>query len=57
MARQVFINLAVRNLNKSMIFIGALGYTNNLNFRMTSKCMVWAKTFCDDYTHERFAHD
>lgn len=46
MAKQIFINLAVKNLAKSMDFYTALGFTNNLQFSNdTAKCMVWSETF------------
>lgn len=32
MAKQVFINLAVKNVQKSMDFYTALGFTNNTQF-------------------------
>jgi hypothetical protein len=41
MAKQVFINLAVTDLQKSMDFYTALGFTNNPQFSDdTAKCMV-----------------
>ena len=56
MAKQIFINLAVTNLQKSMDFYTALGFTNNPQFSDdTAKCMVW----CDNIfvmllTHDKF---
>lgn len=42
MAKQIFINLAVKDLKKSMDFYTALGFTNNPQFSDDSgKCMVW----------------
>ena len=56
MAKQVFINLAVKNLQKSMDFYTALGFTNNSQFSDDSgKCMVWAENiFVMLLTHEKF---
>jgi predicted lactoylglutathione lyase len=56
MAKQIFINLAVKDLQKSMAFYTALGFTNNPQFSDDAgKCMVW----CDNIfvmllTHEKF---
>ena len=57
MARQVFINLAVKDLQKSMDFYSALGFTNNPQFSDdTAKCMVWSENiFVMIMTHEKFA--
>jgi hypothetical protein len=57
MAKQVFINLAVKNLQKSMDFYTALGFTNNPQFSDdTAKCMVWSENiFVMILTHEKFA--
>lgn len=57
MARQVFINLAVRNLNKSTDFYSTLSFTNYPQFSDdTAKCMVWSETiFIMIMTHEKFA--
>ena len=42
-APQVFINLAVKESQKSIDFYTALGFTNNLQFSDdTAKCMVWS---------------
>lgn len=56
MAKQVFINLAVKDLQKSMNFYTALGFTNNPQFSDdTGKCMVWSETiFVMIMTHEKF---
>ncbi len=44
MAKQIFINLAVKELQKSMDFYLALGFTNNPQFSDESgKCMVWSE--------------
>lgn len=43
MAKQIFINLAVSDLQRSMDFYTALGFTNNPQFSDDSgKCMVWS---------------
>ena len=57
MTRQVFINLAVKDLQKSMDFYTALGFTNNPQFSDdTSKCMVWSDTiYVMIMTHEKFS--
>lgn len=57
MAKQIFINLAVKDLQKSMDFYTALGFTNNSQFSdETGKCMVWSENiFVMIMTHEKFA--
>jgi predicted lactoylglutathione lyase len=57
MAKQIFINLAVNDLQKSMDFYTALGFTNNPQFSDDSgKCMVWSENiFVMLLTHEKFA--
>ena len=57
MAKQVFINLAVKDVQKSMDFYTALGFTNNPQFSDdTAKCMVWSENiFVMLLTHEKFA--
>ncbi len=57
MAKQIFINLAVKDLQKSMDFYTALGFTNNPQFSdNTGKCMVWGENiFVMIMTHEKFA--
>jgi uncharacterized protein len=43
MTKQIFINLPVSNLQKSMEFYTALGFINNPQFSDDSgKCMVWS---------------
>ena len=56
MAKQVFINLAVKDLQKSMDFYTALGFTNNPQFSdATGKCMVWSENiFVMILSHEKF---
>ena len=56
-ANQIFINLAVNDLQKSMDFYSALGFKNNPQFSDNSaKCMVWGENiFVMIMTKERFA--
>ena len=56
MAKQIFINLAVKDLQKSLDFYTALGFTNNPQFSDDSgKCMVWSENiFVMLLTHEKF---
>ena len=56
MPKQIFINLAVKDLQKSMDFYTALGFSNNPQFSdETGKCMVWSETiFVMIMTHEKF---
>ena len=56
MAKQVFINLAVKDLQKSMDFYTALGFSNNPQFSdETGKCMVWSENiFVMLLAHEKF---
>ena len=57
MAKQIFINLAVKDLQKSMDFYTALGFTNNPQFSDdTGKCMVWSEhIFVMLLNHEKFS--
>ncbi|MCX6303535.1 MAG: VOC family protein [Bacteroidetes bacterium] len=57
MAKQIFINLAVKDLQKSLDFYTALGFENNPTFSDdTAKCMVWSENiFVMIMTHEKFA--
>ena len=57
MAKQIFINLAVKDLQKSLDFYTALGFTNNPQFSDdTGKCMVWSENiFLMILSHEKFA--
>ncbi len=57
MAKQIFINLPVKDLQKSMDFYTALGFTNNPQFSDdTGKCMVWSENiFVMLLAHEKFA--
>ena len=56
MQSQVFINLAVKDLTKSMDFYTQLGFTNNPQFSDdSSKCMVWSEhIFVMIMTYEKF---
>jgi uncharacterized protein len=56
MAKQIFINLAVADVNKSMEFYTALGFTNNPQFSDDAgKCMVWSDSiFLMILSHEKF---
>ena len=56
MAKQVFINLAVKDLTNSMGFYTAIGFTNNPQFSDdTAKCMVWSENiFVMLLTHDKF---
>lgn len=57
MPKQIFINLAVSNLQKSMDLYTALGFSNNPQFSDDSgKCMVWSEhIYVMLLTHEKFA--
>jgi uncharacterized protein len=54
--KQIFINLAVKDLQKSMNFYTKMGFTNNPQFSdETGKCMVWSENiFVMIMTHEKF---
>lgn len=56
MSKQIFINLAVSNLQESMGFYAALGFANNPQFSdETGKCMVWGDNiFVMLLSHEKF---
>lgn len=55
--KQIFINLAVTDVTKSMEFYTALGFLNNPQFSDdTGKCMVWSENiFVMILSHEKFA--
>ena len=57
MAKQIFINLPVKDLEKSMNFYTALGFTNNPQFSDDKgKCMVWSEhIYVMLLSHEKFA--
>ena len=43
MAKKIFVNLPVTNLEKSMAFYTAIGFVNNPQFTdETAACMVWS---------------
>jgi len=56
MSKQVFINLPVKDLKKSMAFYEAIGFTNNPQFTdETAACMAWSDTiFVMLLTHDKF---
>lgn len=56
MAKQIFINLAVKDVQKSMNFYTALGFINNPQFSDDSgKCMVWSEhIFVMLLSHNKF---
>ena len=58
MAKQIFINLVVKDLQRSMDFYTALGFSNNPQFSdETGKCMVWSDAiFVMLLSPEKFAH-
>ena len=56
MNKQVFINLAVKDVEKSMNLYTKMGFTINPQFSNdTAKCMVWSDSiFVMIMTHEKF---
>lgn len=56
MAAQIFINLAVKDIEKSMALYSKMGFTNNPQFSDNAgKCMVWSDNiFVMIMTHEKF---
>ena len=56
MAKQIFINLVIKDVQKSMDFYTALGFSNNQQFSdETSKCMAWGENiFVMIMTAEKF---
>lgn len=56
MMKQVFINLAVADVNKSMNFYTQLGFEANLQFcDDEAKCMAWSEhIFVMIMTHDKF---
>ena len=54
--KQVFINLAVKDIEKSMDFYTKIGFTNNPQFSDDQgKCMVWSDSiFLMILSHEKF---
>lgn len=57
MKKQVFINLPVENVQRSMDFYASLGFLNNPQFSDdVSKCMMWSDSiFVMLLSHEKFA--
>ncbi|QRR01385.1 VOC family protein [Dyadobacter sandarakinus] len=57
MAKQIFINLAVSDLSRSVDFYTQMGFSNNPQFSDDSgKCMIWSEEiFLMIMTHEKFA--
>ena len=57
MSKQIFINLAVEDVEKSMVFYTALGFTNNPQFSDNNgKCMVWSEyIFVMLLNHQKFS--
>ncbi|WHF52503.1 glyoxalase/bleomycin resistance/extradiol dioxygenase family protein [Chryseobacterium gotjawalense] len=57
MNKQIFLNFAVKDPDKSMEFYTALGFTNNPQFSdETGKCMVWSDSiYVMLLTHEKFS--
>ncbi|MBC7425885.1 MAG: glyoxalase/bleomycin resistance/extradiol dioxygenase family protein [Bacteroidia bacterium] len=57
MNKQIFINLAVSDVDKSMEFYTALGFSNNPQFSDESgKCMVWSESiFVMLLSHDKFS--
>lgn len=57
MTKQIFINLAVKDVQKSMDFYTALGFSNNPQFSDDEgKCMVWSESiFVMILSHKKFA--
>lgn len=57
MSKQIFINLAVKDLQKSVDLYTALGFTNNPQFSDdTGKCMVWSDNiFVMLLSHTKFS--
>ena len=57
MAKQIFINLAVKDLQKSVAFYTALGFANNPQFSDDSgKCMVWSEhIYVMLLSHDKFS--
>ena len=57
MSKQVFINFPVKDLDKSITFYEALGFTINPQFSDdTGKCMVWSDhIFVMILGHEKFS--
>lgn len=57
MSKQIFINLAVKDPQRSMKLYESMGFTNNPQFSDDSgKCMVWSDSiFVMLLSHDKFA--
>lgn len=57
MNKQIFINLAVRDVIKSMKFYESIGFANNVQFSdETGKCMQWSEhIYVMLLTHDKFS--
>ncbi len=57
MTKQIFLNLPVTDLQKSMDFYSAMGFVNNPQFSDdTAKCMVWSENiYVMLLNHEKFS--
>lgn len=57
MTKQIFINLAVKDLQQSMAFYTSLGFINNPQFSDDAgKCMAWSEhIFVMLLSHEKFS--
>jgi predicted lactoylglutathione lyase len=48
MNKQIFVNLPVKDLNKTKEFFTELGFTFNPQFTdENAACMIWREYFCD----------
>jgi hypothetical protein len=58
MSKQIFVNLAVKDLQKAMNFYTALGFTFNPQFSdENGSCMMWSENiFVMLLTHEKFSN-
>lgn len=58
MAKQIFINLPVRDISAATAFYTAIGASKNPQFSdESSSCMVWSDTiFVMLMTHDKWAH-
>lgn len=57
MTKQIFINLAVQDVNKSMEFYSQIGFVNNPQFSDDNgKCMQWSDTiYLMLLSHDKFS--
>lgn len=58
MAKMIFVNLPVTDLDRSMAFYTALGFVNNPQFTdATAACMVWSESInVMLLTHDKWRH-